>query len=174
VRRVRDSDCDTLVAYDLDDGTTRRLTTLESHDRTPTVDAAGTAVVVANYPVPPNEPEPTSADHVLTSHLVLVDLSTGGRRTLTEQTDGVAAQSPQWNRVGDGWVYFTRADYNAHTSGLWRVDPSTGEVEEVPNGAGVPRDGLRWSPEVAMSGPTTRTGPMTTAPSMRVLPGGST
>jgi Tol biopolymer transport system component len=127
-----------LVAYDLDDGTTRRLTTLESQDRTPTVDAAGTAVVVANYPVPPNEPEPTSADHVLTSHLVLVDLSTGGRRTLTEQKDGVAAQSPQWNRVGDGWVYFTRADYTAHTSGLWRVDPSTGEVEEVPNGAGVP------------------------------------
>jgi Tol biopolymer transport system component len=126
-----------LVAYGLDDGTTRQLTTLDGEDRTPTVDATGTSVVVANYPVPPNDPEPTNADHLVTSHLVLVDLTTGERQPLTEQHEGVADQSPQWNRAGDGWVYFTRSDYNTNRVGLWRVDPRTGEVEEVPNGAGV-------------------------------------
>jgi hypothetical protein len=136
-----------LVAYDLDDGTTRELTTLDGEDRTPTVDAAGTSVVVANYPVPPNDPDRTDADHVVTSHLVLVDLSTGGRRALTRPKDGVADQSPHWNRVGDGWVYFTRADYTAQTSGLWRVDPSTGKVQEVPNGAGVPPGRFALEPD---------------------------
>jgi len=135
-----------LVAYDLDDGTTRQLTTLDGEDRTPAVDAAGTSVVVADYPVPPNDPEPTNADHLVTSHLVLVDLITGERQPLTEQKEGVTDFNPQWNRAGDGLVYFTRGDGRAHTAGLWRVDVSTGEVEEFLNGAAVAWGGFALEP----------------------------
>jgi hypothetical protein len=123
-----------LVAYDLDDGTTRQLTTLDREDH-PTVDAAGTSVVVEQYTGTANlRPWVTSGT---ASHLVLIDLATGSRRALTAQKAGVLDQWPAWNRAGDGWIYFQRSVPAIRTSGLWRVDPSTGEVEEVPHGSGV-------------------------------------
>jgi hypothetical protein len=127
-----------LVAYDLDDGTARQLTTLEG-DCHPTVDATGTSVVVAHITTPDGASCVRGAyvDSVGTSHLVLIDLATGDRQVLTEQREGVMDLWPAWNRAGDGWVYFKRRDSVAHTTGLWRVDPSTGEVQEVLSGEGM-------------------------------------
>jgi hypothetical protein len=123
-----------LVAYGLDDGATRRLTTLQREDH-PSVDAAGTSVVVEQYT---GTADPKSRSQAGTaSHLVLVDLATGARRDLTTEKAGVLDQWPAWNRAGDGWVYFQRSVPATETSGLWRADPSTGEVEEVPHGSGV-------------------------------------
>jgi hypothetical protein len=129
-----------LIAYDLDDGTTRQLTTLEG-DCHPTVDATGTSVVVAHITTPDGASCARGAylDTVGTSHLVLIDLTTGERFALTKPRDHVMDLWPAWNRAGDGWVYFKRGDFNAHTSGLWRVDPSTGEVEELLH------EGMAWA-----------------------------
>jgi Tol biopolymer transport system component len=128
-----------LVAYDLDEGTTRELAPLEPGDYYPTVDVAGTSVVVASYGEKPS-PDAEYAP----AHLVLVDLATGERRPLTERKDEVTDSDPQWNRAGDGWVYFLHGD--PHTAGLWRVDVNTGEVEEVLNGAGVFWGGFALEP----------------------------
>ena len=68
------------------------------------------------------------------SHLVMIDLTTGERQPLTAPTEGVLDHAPIWNRSGDGWVYFLRSGSAVATGALWRVDPSTGDLEQVPHG----------------------------------------
>jgi hypothetical protein len=127
-----------LIAYDLGDGTTKQLTTLQREDH-PTVDATGTSVVVQQY-TGTAETDPWGKPGT-GSHLVLIDLATGARGALTAATRGVLDQAPVWNRTGDGWVYFVRtvdAGTASAMSTLWRVDPSTGDVQRAPQAADVP------------------------------------
>jgi hypothetical protein len=131
VRELPD-DSRVLVAYDLDDGKTRQLTTLQREDH-PTVDATGTSVVVEQYT---GTEDPRSwIQSGTASHLVLIDLTTGARRELTSQHSGVFDRQPSLNRSGDGWVYFLRSGPGVQTGALWRVDPGTGDVQQVPQGA---------------------------------------
>jgi len=128
VRELPD-DSRVLVAYDLDDGKTRQLTTLQCEDH-PTVDATGTSVVVEQYT---GTADPRSwIQSGTASHLVLIDLTTGARRELTSQHSGVFDHQPALNRSGDGWVYFLRSGPAVQTGALWRVDPGTGDVQQVP------------------------------------------
>ena len=131
-----------LVAHDLVDGTTRQLTTLQREDH-PTLDAAGTSVVVEQY-TGTAAPRPWVTSGTA-SHLVQINLDTGGHGQLTETTEGVFDHAPIWNRPFDGWVYFIRSGPAVETAALWRVDPATGNVgqvplnavQEAPNGAGI-------------------------------------
>jgi hypothetical protein len=123
-----------LVAYDLDDGTTRELATLQREDH-PTLDATGTAVVVEQYTGAPDPALQSWRETGTGSHLVLVDLTTGARRELTSEHPGVFDTQPAWNRSGDGWVYFLRSGPADTTAELWRASPVTGEVRVVPHGA---------------------------------------
>jgi hypothetical protein len=124
-----------LVAYDLDDGTTRQLATLAREEH-PTLDAAGTSVVVEQY-TGTADPQPLDVQSGGASHLVLIDLATGSRRGLTASTEGVFDHAAVWNRFGDGWVYFLRSGPAVPSGGLWRVSPRTGEVQQAPHGPGV-------------------------------------
>ena len=105
--RQLSDDSRVLVAYDLDDGTTRELATLQREDH-PAVDATGTAVVVEQYTGPPDAALQSWRETGTGSHLVLIDLTTGARRELTAEHSGVFDRQPAWNRSGDGWVYFLR------------------------------------------------------------------
>jgi hypothetical protein len=133
--RQLSDDSRVLVAYDLDDGTTRELATLQREDH-PTVDATGTSVVVQQYTGTAEAGKGPWGRPGTGAHLVLIDLATGARQRLTATTEGVFDQDAVWNRDGDGLVYFVRWDPNGHRS-LWRVDPSSDEVEQAPHGDGV-------------------------------------
>ena len=135
--RQLSDDSRVLVAYDLDDGTTRELAKLQREDH-PTVDATGTSVVVEQYTGTRWHPWREDGTG---SHLVLIDLTTGARQELTTEHSGVFDRQPVWNRTGDGWVYFVRtadAGTASSTPALWRVDPSTGHVQRAPQAADVP------------------------------------
>jgi hypothetical protein len=132
--RQLSDDSRVLVAYDLDDGTTRELATLQREDH-PAVDATGTAVVVEQYTGPPDAALQSWRETGTGSHLVLIDLTTGARRELTAEHSGVFDRQPAWNRSGDGWVYFLRSGPAVTRADLWRVAPITGEVQKVPHGA---------------------------------------
>jgi hypothetical protein len=136
--RQLSDDSRVLVAYDLDDGTTRELAKLQREDH-PTVDATGTAVVLEQYTGAPDPAAQSWRETGTGSHLVLIDLTTGARRELTPEHSGFFDFEPSWNRSGDGWVYFLRSGpadkttpYVIETPALWRVEPSTGDLQKVP------------------------------------------
>jgi hypothetical protein len=138
--RQLSDDSRVLVAYDLDDGTTRQLATLQREDH-PTVDATGTSVVVEQYTGTPDPALQSWRETGTGSHLVLIDLTTGARQELTTEHSGVFDRQPVWNRTGDGWVYFLRVGPAVTTmaswagADLWRVSPVTGDLQKVPHGA---------------------------------------
>jgi hypothetical protein len=119
-----------LMAYDLGTGKVRTLAPIGRDDQ-PTVNRAGTGVVVVTHTGRVTNPNTPWLQSGTGSHLVLISLVDGSRRPLTQTVKGGFDSSPTWNRAGDGWIYFLRSGR------LMRVRAGTGQVEPVPHGDGV-------------------------------------